>query len=511
MITLFSPKGDHPLLDAREARKVFAELSAREAPEALEEATAWLESLPGAAGFKLAQRFETVLRLDEAVIRHARKLTQAYLLHGRLGNLDASRVWLLGHDYWQQLATVYHDCLQRWQGTGKAGRETAAASLPLFHVRTLHALGMRLKWDQFRYGPISAEFWLDLGAAYLAAVEADVDKQGVALYTTAGMADALTSSEAEYLKVLVFNASAMDQLAPLQIEAAARLIAHFLPHLVLIREVWPTSMHWVDATRPQPPVRLSRLPEVTPGLRFFTCTRAIEAIEKLRQAIQAGQPMPPALAAGIDTATVLAVLDHLAAHWSPKPPVRSHVRRPLHTRIAVVHGLAAAHARLTGRADASEVESWAVDDISLGGMRAQTQVGRRDWVRIGSLIGIQPEGGENWLIGIVRRYTRITPELASAGIETLAKKPRALSADAEGLATDCLLLDGPVVGETVRLALPRTAAGEQVALTFSLDGRQARLFPTEVLETWNDFVIARFLVQSFSAPAAGAPTSDGRL
>lgn len=509
MIDIFSSKGgDHPLLDAREARRVFSELAAREAPEALEEATAWLESLPGTAGFKLAQRFETVLRLDEAVIRHARQLTLAYLLRGRAGNLDSSRLWLLNHDYWQQLAAVYRDCLERWQGAGKTEREAAVANLSLFHARALHALGMRLKWDQFRYGPISAEFWLDLGAAYLAAVEADSERKSVPLYTAAGLPDAPTTSEAEYLKTLVFNASAMDQLTPLQIEAATRLIAHFLPHLVLIREVWPTSMYWIDATRPQPPARLSRLPEVTPGLRFFTCTRAMDAVETLRQAIQAGQALPSFLGAGIDTATVLAVLDHLAAYWSPKPPVRNHVRRALNTRITVVHGLSAAHARLTSRADASEVESWAVDDISLGGMRAQAQVGRRDWVHIGALIAIQPAGGDNWLIGIVRRYMRTTPDLASVGIETLAKKPCALTADAEGLATDCLLFDDLVVGETARLALPRTAADEQVALTFSLDGRQARLFPTEVLETWNDFVIARFLVQSFSA--AAAPTSGGR-
>ncbi|PKO83720.1 MAG: hypothetical protein CVU17_06440 [Betaproteobacteria bacterium HGW-Betaproteobacteria-11] len=498
MISLFSPKADHPLLDAREARRVFAELAAREAPEALEEATAWLESLPGAEGFKLAQRLETVLRLDEAVIRHARQLTQAYLLRGRAGNLDGSRLWLLNHDYWQQLAAVYRDCLERWQGAGKPERETVGANLSLFHARTLHALGMRLRWDQFRYGPISAEFWLDLGTAYLAAVEADSERKGVSLHATAGMADAPTTGEAEYLKVLVFNASAMDQMTPLQIEAAARLIAYFLPHLVLIREVWPTSMYWVDATKPQPPARLGRLPEVTPGLRFFTCTRAVEAVTTLRQAIQAGQPLPASLGAGIDTATVLAVLEHLAMYWSPQPPVRNHVRRPLTSRIAVVHGLAAAHARLTGRADASEVESWAVDDISLGGMRAQAQVGRRDWMHVGALLAIQPEGGDNWLIGITRRYTRTAPNQASVGIETLTKKPRAVNADAEGLATDCLLLDDLVVGETARLALPRTAAGEQVALTFSLDGKQARLFPTEKLETWDDFVIARFLAQSFS-------------
>ncbi|MCZ7653403.1 MAG: hypothetical protein M5R42_02670 [Rhodocyclaceae bacterium] len=44
-----------------------------------------------------------------------------------------------------------------------------------------------------------------------------------------------TSVEQEYLKALVFQASSMDSLLPLEIEIAERFIAHFLPQFVFYR------------------------------------------------------------------------------------------------------------------------------------------------------------------------------------------------------------------------------------------------------------------------------------
>lgn len=500
MLGIFPSRTMHPLLDAREAKRVFAELAAHEAPVGVEEATAWLESLPAAEGFKVPQRFEAVLRIDEAVLRHTRRLAQDYLQPGHTGRTDDARLWTLNHDYWQQLANAYRDGLERWKMAGKAERAALMSLLPLVLPRTLYALGMRLKWDQFRYGPISADFWRDLGAAYLTAVEIGVDKTPLSLHPATLTQEPATSSEAEYLKVLVFHASALDQLTPPQIELTAHLVKHFLPHLTLLREVWPTSMYWVDASKPLPPARLGRLPEVTPGLRFFTCTRAAGPVDAVLAGIRAGQRVPPELGLGaaVDAATVLPVLEHLAAYWAPTPPIRTHARRRVATRLVVVHGLDPAHARLSGKVDAGDAEIWVVDDISQGGMGVRAPVARIEWLHIGTLVGIQPEGGDNWLISIVRRYSRTTPDQMSVGIETLSKQPRAILADAGGLETAGLLLDFPVVADHVRLVLPRTAAGEQVALTFTLDGAGVRLFPVAVLETGADFVITRFLVQSFS-------------
>jgi hypothetical protein len=260
-------------------------------------------------------------------------------------------------------------------------------------------------------------------------------------------------------------------------------------------------VYWVDAAKPLPPTRLAKLPEVTPTLRFFNGTRAVEAVAKTIEQIRSEGRVPPGinLGAQYDGDQVIPVLAHLALCWAPKPPMRSNARHRMSSQLKVVNGLAAVHRRLAGRAGGDDgLETWVIDDVSLGGFGAQATISRQDWIRIGALVGMQPEGGDNWLIGIVRRYVRTGPNQGAVGIETLSKTPRAVFADAGGLQTEALLLDLPEVGEYARMALPANALEEKVALLFPLDDKNSRLHPRETIETGADFVVANFFVQSFS-------------
>jgi hypothetical protein len=90
-------------------------------------------------------------------------------------------------------------------------------------------LAAELKWRQFHYGPVDGSTWLTLGEVYRAAVEARLDQKPLLLYPGGGE----TTVEAEYLKALIFHASAMDNLKPLQIEIAERFIGYFLPFFSL--------------------------------------------------------------------------------------------------------------------------------------------------------------------------------------------------------------------------------------------------------------------------------------
>lgn len=51
MLGFFSAKPDHPLADAKEARRIVAEIAAHEPVAALGEAAGWFESLAGVDGF----------------------------------------------------------------------------------------------------------------------------------------------------------------------------------------------------------------------------------------------------------------------------------------------------------------------------------------------------------------------------------------------------------------------------------------------------------------------------
>lgn len=496
MLGFFSNKTVHPLADAGEAKRILADVANREPLGAVEDAGAWMDSLAADESFKLEQRLELIFRLDEAAVAQARRLGRDYPALVGTSRSQESRHWQAGHAYWQQLAIAYLDCMDRYRAAEKEG-EAIRADLPLLYGRLISALGAQLKWDQFRYGPVEREYWKTLGGIYLAAVDAKAAQKPLQLY--AGGAE--TTIEAEYLKVLVFHAASMDNLRPLEIEIAERFIAYFLPFFSLIRELRPENVYWVDVAKPLPPTRLAKLPEITPTLRFFNGARAVAAVAKTVEQIRGEGRVPPGinLGAQYQVDTVIPVLEHLAMCWAPKPPMRSDARRRINAPLRVVNGLAGVHRRLSGRDNGTDgVESWAIDDVSLGGLCAQATISNPDWIRIGGLIGLQPDGGENWLIGIVRRYVRSGQKHGSVGIQTVSKKPRAVFADAGGLPTEALLLDIPEVGEYARMALPANALEDKVALLFALDDKIARLHPGETLVTGPDFVIANFFVQSFS-------------
>ena len=494
--TFFSSKPDHPLADPKEAKRVFDSLPGREPNGAIDEATALLESLAGVEGFKPEQRLALILQLDEAAIVASRRLGREYV-SARLTRPQEQRLWLSNRDYWATLIAALEDSLRRFDANEK-GAEAMKSALPLLYVRLLHAARQRLKWEQFRYGPVDNVLWQMMGRIYLAAAATRQADRELELYPGGGSA---TTVEGQYLKALVFHASSMDNLLPLEIELAQHLISHFLPRFVFTAEVRPDNVYWVDAARPMPPARLARAPELSPTLRFFNSSPAVEAIEQLRLRIGRDGCVPADVNLGgqYPPERVLHVLDHLAMCWAPTPPMRKDARHRVKSRLTVVNGVSEIHYQLQGHNEFGESESWVVDDVSIGGMGAKVPLGTQgasDWIRIGALVGLLPEGGSNWLAGIVRRFSRDSQSVGSVGIETLSKSPRAIVADAGGLQTEGVLLDAPQQGESVRVVLPAAAWEDGVSLLFSLDGARVRLFPETELEASADMVIGRYFVQT---------------
>lgn len=490
MLGIFSAKSGHPLADAKEARRVIGELSGRDAASALDEVSGWLESVATDEVLKLPERLALVFQLDEAAQLHARKLGRDYLTAPRLGRQQEYKLWQANHDFWAQLASAYDYCLARYMAQEK-GSDSVKNELALMIVRMLRAFSSQLKWDQFRYGPINAELWQRMGRAYLFAEQAKCSRQAITPYPAV---PGETSVEQEYLKALVFQASSMDSLLPLEIEIAERFIAHFLPQFVFTAEVRPDNVYWVDADKPAPPKRLAVLPQVAPSLRFFSAGSALSRLEAMLQQVERGEvPAEVNLGAQYSARIILPVLKHLIVYWAPKPPMRSHDRHRVKSRLTAVNGLAAIHARLSNQGG-EESEAWVVDDVSLGGMGAQVPLGANDWVRIGALLGMQPEGGSNWLIGVIRRFSRETPTQGSVGIETLSKLPQAVAGDLGGMDCIAILLDSLHSGDTVRVILPGAAFEPAIPLVFAWQGRAARLDPVEQLESGVDFDLGLYRV-----------------
>ncbi len=491
MFGIFSAKSAHPLADAKEAKQIFGDLAIREPAPALDEVSGWLESVSIDEHLKPSECLALLFQLDEAAQPHARKLGREYLGSPRSGRQQEFKLWQTNYGFWRQLATAYERCLYGHTGQEK-GRDAVKSRISLLVVRLLRAFSAQIKWEQFRYGPVDTNLWQRMGGAILIAEREGFLRQRMPVSQNL---PGESSAEQEYLKALVFQASSMDSLLPLEIEIAERFIAHFISQFVLTAEVRPDNVYWVDIGKPVPPCRLAVLPEITPGLRFFSTGAALSGLEMLRSRIEQGDvPGEINLGAQYSPRILLPVLKHLATYWAPKPPMRSHDRHRVKSRLNAINGFEAIHMRLSGVGAGNDGEAWVVDDVSQGGMGAQVPLGSNDWVRIGALLGMQPEGGGNWLLGVVRRFSRETPAQGSVGIETLSKSPQAIVGDLGGMESQAILLDALHSGDTVRVVLPGSAFEASIPLLFPWQGSSARLDPVEQIESGVDYDLGLYRV-----------------
>ena len=232
---LFSSRPDHLLGDARELKRVLAELPTDNPFKVVDEVYGWFESLRLADDFRLDHFFDVVRQLDEAAQPSVRLLTRNYLQSPQLSKSEERRLWSLGYNYWGEVSCLYARCVERARQNPRGrGGEQFKSQLPLAATRLLAARVSQLKWVEYRYEPIGEDLWRGLGQPYLAAEEAGYAQTPVQLYPSLS---GLTSVAAQYLQALVFYTSSMDSLMPLEMELAERLVAHFLPGFVF-------SSHW---------------------------------------------------------------------------------------------------------------------------------------------------------------------------------------------------------------------------------------------------------------------------
>ena len=501
ILNIFSSKPKHPLGDASELKKALRELPPGNALKAIEEIYGWLESLQAANDFRVDHLFDVVRQLDDAAQLHLRRVSRDYLNSPRLSKSEERRLWSVCYNYWGEVSTLYARCLEHARQNPKdRGSEALKPHLALASARLVAARAAQLKWIEFRYGPIGEDLWRGLGQPYLAAVAAGLADKPVHLYPTV---HGLTSASQQYQQALIFYASSMDSLLPLEIELADRIIDHFHSGFVFSENCQSDSVYWVDASSGLPPMRLARPPlQASPGLRYFSPGTAPAALDELLRAVERGE-LPTDLNLGGEYAAkiVLPVLRHLSTYWAPDPPQREHARHTVKTRIAVLKGfddcftVFAGHIARLGKE--RNAESWVVDDVSWGGFGA-TIAETGNSLKIGSLLGVQPEGGNNWILGIVRRFNKTSEMRAGVGIQTLSRgtqaielRPRTSGFSATGAVPGLWLREGDLPGEC-RIVMPIASFDLRENLELTHEKRRYLMTPIELEETGVDFEVGRY-------------------
>lgn len=494
---LSSGQNNHPLADAKELKRVLGELSGVDDLRAIDEISEWFESLRHADNIRPDQLFEAVRLLDEAGQGHLRRVTREYLTAPRTIRVDEKRSWNRCCDYWQHCAAIYGTLCAAGTQKDKIG-SVLKPHLPLLFARYVAAMSSVGKWRHFHYERLPATFWLQLGAAYLSAERAGVSDSLVYVYPFHSI---MTTTALEYTRFLALEASSLDSLLPIEIELAEKLIAHFAPHFVLNVADRRDNLYWVDAAQGVPPQRLIKSLTPAPSIRLLAFGDAPEELASLTRRVEGGEvPADLALGGQYSPKLVLSVLRHLAAYWAPQPPVRQHQRHPVKSRLFALNGFERCLGVLNGQASEMEgqAEAWIVENVSLGGFGAVLLNIRRDAMKLGELVALQPDGGNNWLISIVRRYER-DDEVQSVGIETLSKNASLIhmrlhggSHFGAGSEEPAILLDSALGVDEVRVVLPAMTYDPRESYDSEVDGKAVLLSPISLILSGRDYEIASY-------------------
>ena len=119
ILNLFSSRPQHPLGDAKEVKRVIAELPLDNAFKAADEIYGWFESLRHVEGFRTDHLFDVVRQLDDAAQFHIRRLTRDYLNSPRLSRSEERRLWSMGFNYWGEVSSLYAVCVDRYRRNPK--------------------------------------------------------------------------------------------------------------------------------------------------------------------------------------------------------------------------------------------------------------------------------------------------------------------------------------------------------------------------------------------------------
>jgi hypothetical protein len=489
-------KPDHPLADPKEAKRLLEALPANDPVKALDELMHWIESVAAADGFKPEVRIQLLLLLDDAAQQRVRKLSKDYFGDARPSRFQENRLWTALHGYWKQAGYAYARVVDQFVQNVK-GVDAAKAQLPLLLVRTLRSFAQQVKWMHMRYGPIDLASWGVFNSVYAFAEVRQLAQSKVTVYP--GVAGESTP-QLEFLKGAMFSVSAPDGLLPLEVELAERLIGAFASRFVLGTAPATSFVFWTDLAQAMTPARASRAAQRGPGLRCFGAGAALTEVHELAERLMVGGKLPPEMNLGgsHDPHVVLEVLRHLHMYWSPQTPERKSQRHAVKSRLSVTYGYDGVVGVLGGGEsldfDNQKSESWIVENVSAGGFGAVVPQLKGDWLRVGALLALQPEGGSNWVLGVVRRVNKIAGQQARVGIETLSKTPVLSKFAVSGVSAvseQGVLLKNGEAAEARIVLKPGVFAPAQ-NLEIARGERHHVYIPQAVAERGEDYEIARF-------------------
>jgi len=455
-------------------------------------------------------RFAIVNQLDEAAQPSANHVFHEYLRILTQEKSSDMQLWLLAHNFWTNIADQYGTCASvLFDNDDKARLQRLLDHLPRIITRALFAAGESVKWKAFRYQATPLPLWCGAGSIYLLAEKYGFAEKQLQIYPGPG---GISSPHTELLKILFFQVASLNSLQVVEMEIADRLIHQLLSNFVFSKQKDERSFYWINLGAEQEPSRINSPPPISHNLRYFGAGEAVTRLQVMQQEAENNRTVPAKLCQNdqFEFQNFLTVVNHLATQWSHTPPQRQHERHRVNHRVSVLRGFVNSFVMTSpefgGKPVGLPLENWVVEDVSRGGFGAMVKQHKNDWVQVGALLSLQPEGADNWVIGLIRRVRHATDQEIRVGIETLSRRPVALEVHAKNTTGSSAQSTIPVIWfydddpkAPMRFVFPSEVLNAGDVLEFDFNGRRLLLHPLSFLERGSDFDLVQCKVTASRA------------
>lgn len=499
---IFGKKSDHPMADIKSAQALLDDLPKNDAYKSLMELSEWIESVADNTDFKLDHQFAVLRLLDETAQPYARKLARDYFAPQEPNKFQENRLWLVLDNWYRHTAKAYYAVFNRYCN-GDKGAGAIKAQLPLLAARAVYAMTGQLKYICARYGPVDNAIWGNLALIYKHAEQQQYLDTPLTLYP--GVAGN-TTVKGELGRLLGWYGCGVDTLKPLYMHLTERIVGQYCSGIDIGAQQDANSLFSFDLEHPAAPVhKADGLTRGAPAsMRFVGMAEMQPKLAALIKTLEKGA-VPESLNLGgtYDAELVREAAQYLL-NYLAAPPSRRSARRGIKVSLNVVNGFDKMIERTDIALNFSDEQPahWDVEDISASGFHTVLPAQGTDGIRIGGLLGVQPDGVPHWGAAVVRRLMRDDANQLHVGAEMLTNQIAgvALSQSGGGGGFEdgqpALWLQakpGESSGEA-RLLMKAGAFSAQCSLQTRLNGKKYLLIPGKLQEKDLDYDLASFRV-----------------
>ena len=411
-------------------------------------------------------RIHAIQFVDAALGADRRQLIKQYIENSESAPKLADRIWQALWEMSQSFTLAYQSALET--AMHQANNTRWKAALPLLFVRLVHFHGTDAKLRVFKYERWIPAKWIELHGTYLRACERQCDRQPIALPAAGANAQAW-SVEQEYLYVLLVHQLNTGNLSPIEIDWASLQLRAWSRRLSL--EQIPKSMEgfFVDLAGREGIVRRTGNDRGS-MLRYLDTTPLAEGMDRAINALREAEMTDQGPIAVINQQR-LGVLRKIQPMLAPT--FHTDLRRDPRTTVAVSArvriGLPRICIDISAKAEDASTESsteqievfavagaprpkrkamveddslaaslsswsdpmWEIKDRSVAGLRIAATGGVGQSLTLGALVAVRQSDVEGWLLGVVRRLSKVSNDEVEAGVNIIAERMVAVTLSAK--------------------------------------------------------------------------------